>query len=674
MIINVNNLKFVYKGSKTPAFTGVKFYLNKGKVYTIAGSNGTGKTTLLKILAGAYPKLLKGSMSGTYKYCEYLVDNEDLINKTLYVPVPESAAYISDKCINEILLTELGNYPEDCVSKIMKLLPSQNVLQRPLWSLSDGELQRVLLVVSLLSDRDVLLFDEPTLHLDEKSIKILIDLLYLPEWRERIIIATSVDTDKPKMQIIDGFAQNKDVHYQKKNREVFIKHGKTILTLNLRRGKYGQSDRQLLNNINVEIREGSVTHIRGNNGTGKTTLALLIAGINPRFWHAQGFSRKAFGQAIRVAYLDSNPLRQISEFNIFEEIRISSCGSLDKKAMHDLLPEQLLWIKQRLNDDPRELSFGEQKVLLAFAVFSSGAKVVVADEMFAGLDKNYTQILKDLCKKHLKNGGAIVLAGHRSSLTMLAPHSLVDLDRSLQLEPSAAENNKDTVESNELNRAIKAPINPLVLLLGTIIIPIFIILLPLEDNIVLLIALVISYILLPEKAYWRPPVYIFVALPVFVFLISYFFDPANDINGSLALAIKSTNWILVPVIALKLISIASLIQPKGNKFRELFLMFISTINLSSALLRRVDRVLSGTVGKTAKRYYIIKGRMNALWSLMTTMLITILDLAVEHRISLRQRLGTVIDKVRIDYIIPLWIQWSLLLVIMGYITTRLIMT
>jgi len=668
--IKANNLKFIFKGAKTPAFSGVNFTAISGKYYTLAGKNGSGKTTLLKILAGAYPEVLRGCLNGTIDSNGTHIDGNELINQTYYVPLPENAALISDCGINDILLSKSGDHSKDYVREVAKLLPPMSVLKRPLWSLSDGELQRILLVISLLSDRQLLLWDEPLLHLDADGIRILKNLIASIDLRGRIVIATSVDTDDNKLQFLDSFNLEETKKNKQANNEPLTNPGEMLLELDLRGGQYRQSDLHILNDMHIKIRERSVTHLKGDNGTGKSTLAMLIAGINPRFWQAKEYSRKLFDPSIGVAFLDSNPLRQLSESSILSEIEISSCGALKGDKLLSALPDPISWIKQRLIDDPRSLSFGEQKVLLAFAVFSSGAKIIIADELFAGLDLVYASLIQSFCLKHLQKGGAIVLAGHESSLEKLAPNYLVDLNLSLQPITAITSNNTKSIDTLISCRVVEALLSPIITLLGATVIIIGVISLPIVDNSILLALLILCYILLPETIFWRPPFYSFLILPIVVFIISFYGDPATNISSSFGLAIKATNWLLSPLVALKVLSAATLIQKKAARFRKYSIMFISMLNLSSALLRRVDRVISGTVAKTAKRYYAIKGRAKGLWSIMVTVLITILELAVEHRISLKHRLGTIADEVQVHYKIPLWIQWSLLIIMSGYITIR----
>ena len=51
-MIEVNNIKFRYKGSKALVFDGFSLQLTENRVYGLLGKNGTGKSTLLYLLSG----------------------------------------------------------------------------------------------------------------------------------------------------------------------------------------------------------------------------------------------------------------------------------------------------------------------------------------------------------------------------------------------------------------------------------------------------------------------------------------------------------------------------------------------------------------------------------------------------------------------------------------------
>lgn len=61
MKLIVNNLAFAYN-EQAPLWQNVSFTLNKGEVMTILGSNGIGKTTLLRTLIGFFKPLAGGSV------------------------------------------------------------------------------------------------------------------------------------------------------------------------------------------------------------------------------------------------------------------------------------------------------------------------------------------------------------------------------------------------------------------------------------------------------------------------------------------------------------------------------------------------------------------------------------------------------------------------------------
>jgi macrolide transport system ATP-binding/permease protein len=131
------------------------FYIKHGERIGLVGSNGTGKTTFIKMLLGAEP-LTKGSIwkSGSIRIAYLSQDVSDM---------PE------DKSVYDYL--EL--YERDQITKTRTIFANMGIdddkLSKPISNLSLGERTRVKLVQMILQEYDVLILDEPTNHLDLPS-------------------------------------------------------------------------------------------------------------------------------------------------------------------------------------------------------------------------------------------------------------------------------------------------------------------------------------------------------------------------------------------------------------------------------------------------------------------------------------------------------------------------
>ncbi len=151
-MIRIENLTFSYPGSVENVFEGVSFALDTAWRTGLIGRNGRGKTTLLRIL--------KGDFEGEYigrivrpAYMEYF---------PCQVERPEDAAVD--------VLKEISGAKEWRIVKELALLDvSENVLERPFFTLSGGEQTKALLAAMFLREGGFLLIDEPTNHLDAQA-------------------------------------------------------------------------------------------------------------------------------------------------------------------------------------------------------------------------------------------------------------------------------------------------------------------------------------------------------------------------------------------------------------------------------------------------------------------------------------------------------------------------
>ena len=141
-------------------FSNINFEIKRGERVAIIGDNGTGKTTLLKIINGLLPpdtgEIIYGSnVSIAYYDQEHQVLHMD---KTLFDEISDTYPDMSNTQIRNILAAFLFT-GEDVYKKI--------------GDLSGGERGRVSLVKLMLSKANFLLLDEPTNHLDILSKDVL---------------------------------------------------------------------------------------------------------------------------------------------------------------------------------------------------------------------------------------------------------------------------------------------------------------------------------------------------------------------------------------------------------------------------------------------------------------------------------------------------------------------
>ena len=141
-------------------FTNVDFEIKRGERVAVIGNNGTGKTTLLKIINGIIPADSGQIRLGSKVHICYYDQEHQLLHmdKTLFQEIQDTYPNMNNTQIRNTLAAFL--FTGDDVFKLIR-------------DLSGGERGRVSLAKLMLSDANFLLLDEPTNHLDITSKEIL---------------------------------------------------------------------------------------------------------------------------------------------------------------------------------------------------------------------------------------------------------------------------------------------------------------------------------------------------------------------------------------------------------------------------------------------------------------------------------------------------------------------
>jgi ATP-binding cassette subfamily F protein uup len=192
-LIQVENLTKSY-GMKT-LFDHIQFYINEGDSIGIVGVNGTGKSTLLKIIAG-YEGMDEGKLTmAKATRIEYLsqspvfdddatvleqvLKGDSSIFKTLraYQRAVAKAEKDPENKANQeavLQLTEAMTIADawELESQVKTILTKLKITEfdKPINTLSGGQKKRVALAASLLATCDLLILDEPTNHMDSETI------------------------------------------------------------------------------------------------------------------------------------------------------------------------------------------------------------------------------------------------------------------------------------------------------------------------------------------------------------------------------------------------------------------------------------------------------------------------------------------------------------------------
>jgi len=169
-VINVDNLTFCYNDLE--AITNISFTVKKGDYLGIAGPNGSGKSTLIKNILG----ILKPQKGNINIFGQSLIffHQWDRIGY-----LPQRISSLNNHfpgTVEEIVQLGIKKRNTIALKHTLEMMRIAHLADRLIGELSYGEQQRTILARALISQPDLLIFDEPTTALDPETREIFYSL------------------------------------------------------------------------------------------------------------------------------------------------------------------------------------------------------------------------------------------------------------------------------------------------------------------------------------------------------------------------------------------------------------------------------------------------------------------------------------------------------------------
>ena len=336
-ILEMKNITKLFPGVK--ALDGVNLKVRKNEIHALVGENGAGKSTLMKVLSGIYPY---GSYSGEIYFNEELCQFKGIKDseKLGIVIIHQELALIPYLSIAENIF--LGNEQskkgiinwDKTIEKSKELLKRVGLKESPkslIANIGVGKQQLVEIAKALSKNVSLLILDEPTAALNDDDSKILLELLLelknqgissilishklneVSKVADRITILRDGSTIETIEKEVEGINEDRIIRgmvgrdlvdrFPKRNSEIGdisfeIKNWNVFDSLN--------SERQVIKNVNLNVRRGEVVGIAGLMGSGRTELAMSVFG-------------KAYGIKISGKIIKDN--KEVSFKNVNEAIK-----------------------------------------------------------------------------------------------------------------------------------------------------------------------------------------------------------------------------------------------------------------------------------------------------------------------------------------------------------------
>ena len=311
-ILEMNHITKEFSGVK--ALDDVNLKVKRGEIHALCGENGAGKSTLMNVLSGIYPF---GTYTGDIMYNGELVKNHNIkdsekkgiviIHQELalspYLSVAENVFMGNEQTSMRGVInwTETRSRAKEMLEKVG--LGNENI-EAPINSLGVGKQKLIEIAKALAKKVDLLILDEPTAALnDEESAQLLEIMLKLKEQGITCIIishklneisyvadAITVIRDGHTIETLikgeDEFTEDRIIKGMV-GRELTNRYpertdcpiGDVVLEVkNWNVFNPEDASRQMLKDINIQVRAGEVVGLAGLMGAGRTEFAMSLFG------------------------------------------------------------------------------------------------------------------------------------------------------------------------------------------------------------------------------------------------------------------------------------------------------------------------------------------------------------------------------------------------------------
>lgn len=457
--------------SETKNLTLDALTLQAGESWAFVGANGSGKSSLARVLAGEL-KAAKGQLTNSFvrpvrlslEQLQKLVAEEWERNNTdLLSPGEDDTGRTTAEIIQENTKD-----PQRC-QQLAALFGITRLLDRRFKYLSTGETRKTLLCQTLMSQPDLLVLDEPFDGLDVDSRANLAQVLAgLHQQNCTLVLVLNRFDDIPDFIDNVGVLAECTLTHVGPRREILaealvaqLAHSEQLAGMSLpeaddagskpaliagdplivlRDGVISYNDKPILNHLCWEVKPGEHWQIVGPNGAGKSTLLSLVTGDHP-----QGYSndltlfgrRRGSGETIwdikqhigyvssslHLDYRVSSSVRNVILSGYFDSIGIYQAvsdrqQSLAKQWLHLLGME-------KLGDAPfHGLSWGQQRLVLIARALVKHPALLILDEPLQGLDPINRQLVRRFVDVLIGEGETqLLFVSHHAED---APHCITD--------------------------------------------------------------------------------------------------------------------------------------------------------------------------------------------------------------------------------------------------------
>jgi len=456
MILTAENIVKSY--SEKALLNDITLYINEGDKIGVIGVNGTGKSTLLKILAG-----IEEADSGSI--------TKKQGDRIIYLP--QNPEFNENTAVLQQVFYNASNQTKELMEYEAKMILTKlgvTEFDRDVNLLSGGQRKRVAIASALVNRCELLILDEPTNHLDNDMVIWLES--YLAKFKGALIMVTHdryfldrvtnkiVEIDKGNIYTYEGNynkylelkAMREDflIASERKRQSILRKElewiqrgvrargtksksrierfeelssksapevddkialssvssrlGKKIIEINNISKSYNNT--KIIDDLEYTITKDARIGIVGKNGAGKTTLLNLISGrLQPDAGTID------IGQTVKIGYFSQESSEMNLSLRVIDYIRniAEYVDTVDGKISASQMLERFLFTGEIQYNTIGRLSGGERRRLFLLSIIMNAPNVLLLDEPTNDLDIQTLTILEDYLETF---NGAVIAVSH----------------------------------------------------------------------------------------------------------------------------------------------------------------------------------------------------------------------------------------------------------------------
>jgi ribose transport system ATP-binding protein len=435
------------------ALKNMSFSVKSGEVHAICGENGAGKSTLMKVISGVYKQ---DSGNIIFDGVNVKIKNpHEALELGISIMYQETSLFpemtilenlfLNHELTKKICLIPVLDYPsmESKVNDVFESLNSSLNLHVKIKDIGMAQKQLVEIAKALTFNSRVLIMDEPTASLTQREVEALFEIIRSLKGRGVAIVYISHRLEEI-FEVCDRVTVIRDGEYISCNNVADTNKDKLVSDMVGRTiGQYypkvpveigdvvfevkGLNQKNLLYNINMNIKQGEIVGLGGLAGSGRTELAHAICGftrkdsgeiiLNGRVVHIKNY-RDAMEAGVVYVTEDRARYGLVVKMNIKQNVTLPQINKITKmffinKAVENELGQNAIRLYDIKAPDAKfvveNLSGGNQQKVSVAKATELNPYLLILDEPTRGVDVNAKAEIHKLIGSLVQKGLSILM-------------------------------------------------------------------------------------------------------------------------------------------------------------------------------------------------------------------------------------------------------------------------